>query len=101
MIDKGLIKDPKVLAQMDQYPALGRRTAAQIKGAKLVELEKVDHIPHLEAPEKFYKALLVFLQWSCNATMVLRQFSPCNLPVVNSQLKAVKKLDVFLKPAFK
>ena len=66
MIDKGLIKDPKVLAQMDQYPALGRRTAAQIKGAKLVELEKVDHIPHLEAPEKFYKALLVFLQWSCN-----------------------------------
>ncbi|HEX8328643.1 MAG TPA: alpha/beta hydrolase [Hymenobacter sp.] len=62
VVGKALVKDPKTLAQMGQYPALGRRTAAQIKGAKLVELEKVGHIPHLEVPAQFYKALLGFLQ---------------------------------------
>ncbi|WP_324670850.1 alpha/beta hydrolase [Hymenobacter sp. GOD-10R] len=61
VVGKGLIKDPKVLATMGQYPALGQRTAAQIKGAKLVPIEKVGHIPHLEAPAKFYQALLAFL----------------------------------------
>ncbi|MCC3152461.1 alpha/beta hydrolase [Hymenobacter sp. BT770] len=62
VVGKGLIKDPKLLAQMGQYPALGRRTAAQIKGAKLVELNKVGHIPHLEAPAQFHQALLAFLK---------------------------------------
>ncbi|MDO7852526.1 alpha/beta fold hydrolase [Hymenobacter convexus] len=61
VVGKGLIKDPKTLAKMGQYPALGRRTAAQIKGAKLVELPNVGHIPHLEAPAEFYKVLLAFL----------------------------------------
>ncbi|QNH60654.1 alpha/beta fold hydrolase [Hymenobacter sediminicola] len=62
VVGKGLIKDPKVLAAMGQYPELGRRTAAQIKGAKLVPLAGVGHIPHLEAPTEFRKALLAFLQ---------------------------------------
>jgi pimeloyl-ACP methyl ester carboxylesterase len=62
VVGKGLIKDPKTLAQLGQYPALGRRTAAQIKGAKLVELAGVGHIPHLEAPAQLYKALLGFLR---------------------------------------
>jgi pimeloyl-ACP methyl ester carboxylesterase len=62
VVGKGLIKDPKTLAQMGQYPVLGRRTAAQIKGAKLVELNNVGHIPHLEATAQFHKALLGFLQ---------------------------------------
>jgi len=61
VVGKGLIKDPKVLASMGQYPELGRRTAAQIKGAKLVPLDKVGHIPHLEVPTKFYETLLAFL----------------------------------------
>jgi pimeloyl-ACP methyl ester carboxylesterase len=61
VVGKSLIKDPKILAQMGQYPALGRRTAAQIKGAKLVEISNVGHIPHLEVPAQFYKALLAFL----------------------------------------
>ncbi|UOQ95826.1 alpha/beta hydrolase [Hymenobacter sp. 5317J-9] len=62
VVGKGLIKDPKTLAQMGQYPNLGRRTAAQIKGAKLVELPNVGHIPHLEVSAQFHKALLTFLQ---------------------------------------
>ena len=61
VVGKALIKDPKTLAQMGQYPALGRRTAAQIKGAKLVELPNVGHIPHLETPTQFYQAMLAFL----------------------------------------
>ncbi|PJJ60065.1 alpha/beta fold hydrolase [Hymenobacter chitinivorans] len=62
VVGKKLIKNPKVLAAMGQYPALGRRTAAQIKGAKLVELDKVGHIPHLEAFAKFREALLAFVK---------------------------------------
>lgn len=62
VVGKGLIKDAAVLARMGQYPALGQRTAAQIKGAKLVPLKGIGHIPHLEAPAAFQAALLGFLQ---------------------------------------
>ncbi|AHJ98159.1 alpha/beta fold family hydrolase [Hymenobacter swuensis DY53] len=62
VVGKGLIKDAAVLARMGQYPALGQRTTAQIKGAKLVPLKGLGHIPHLEAPAAFQAALLGFLQ---------------------------------------
>ncbi|MCB2376703.1 alpha/beta hydrolase [Hymenobacter sp. BT635] len=62
VVGKGLIKDPGVLGRMGQYPELGRRTATQIKGAKLVALDKVGHIPHLEAFARFREALLAFLK---------------------------------------
>ncbi|WP_375435801.1 alpha/beta fold hydrolase [uncultured Hymenobacter sp.] len=62
VVGKGLIKNPKVLAGMGQYPALGQRTAAQIKGAKLVPLPGVGHIPHLEATPQFLAALLAFVR---------------------------------------
>lgn len=62
VVGKGLVKDPKLLATLGQYPALGKRTAEQIRGAKLVALEKVGHIPHLEAPKEFQAALLGFLK---------------------------------------
>lgn len=62
VVGKGLIKDPAVAARMGQYPALGRRTAAQIKGAKLVPLPGVGHIPHLEATSQFLAALLEFVK---------------------------------------
>ena len=62
VVGKGLVKDSKVLATLGQYPALGKRTADQIRGAKLVALEKIGHIPHLEAPKEFQAALLGFLR---------------------------------------
>lgn len=62
VVGKGLLKDPKVLVTLGRYPALGKRTAAAIKGSKLVALEKVGHIPHLEAPEVFNRELLAFLR---------------------------------------
>ncbi|MCR5886447.1 alpha/beta hydrolase [Hymenobacter sp. J193] len=62
VVGKGLIKDPKTLAAMGQYPELGRRTASRIKRAKLVPLPGVGHIPHLEALAKFQAALRAFLR---------------------------------------
>lgn len=44
-----------------RYPELGRAAARDIPGARLVELEGVGHVPHLEAPECFQQALLEFL----------------------------------------
>lgn len=43
-----------------QYPALGRKTKAQIKNSKLVELTGVGHIPHIQQPQTFLKHLFEF-----------------------------------------
>ncbi len=53
---------PEVLATLGRYPELGRRAAKAIPGARLVELDGVGHIPHLEAPDRFHAALLEFLR---------------------------------------
>jgi pimeloyl-ACP methyl ester carboxylesterase len=52
---------PAIRKTLGDYPALGKAAAADIPGAKLVALESVGHIPHLEAPERFHEALLEFL----------------------------------------
>ncbi|MFD2572836.1 alpha/beta fold hydrolase [Spirosoma soli] len=44
-----------------QYPALGRQTAREIKSSKLVELPGVGHIPHIQVPDQYFKALGSFL----------------------------------------
>ncbi|HYM03552.1 MAG TPA: alpha/beta hydrolase [Stellaceae bacterium] len=46
---------------MGNYPKLGRDAAAAIPGARLVEIEDVGHIPHLEVPDRFEAVLLDFL----------------------------------------
>ncbi len=53
---------PEVLKTLGQYPELGRAAARDIPNCKLVELPNVGHIPHLEAPDQFHRALLAFLQ---------------------------------------
>lgn len=57
IVGKGLLnaEDQK---RYGQYKVLGKTTAAKIPGAKLIEFEGVGHIPHLEKPEAFFKALL-------------------------------------------
>jgi pimeloyl-ACP methyl ester carboxylesterase len=52
---------PEVARTMGQYPRLGREAARDIPGSTLVEMKDVGHIPHLEAPDAFHKALLSFL----------------------------------------
>jgi pimeloyl-ACP methyl ester carboxylesterase len=51
-----------VIRTMGQYPQLGKDAARDIPGSKLVELENVGHIPHLEAPERFHRELVGFLK---------------------------------------
>ena len=60
VVGKARVKK-ELLPQVGQYPELGRKTAKQIQGAKLVEIGNVGHIPHLELKEKFHEALLNFL----------------------------------------
>lgn len=62
IVGKGYIKDKQKLQEHGQYPALGKKTAAAIPNAKLVELENVGHIPHLEATQQFHQALLDFIR---------------------------------------
>lgn len=53
---------PEVLATLGNYPELGKKAAKAIPNSKLVEMEGVGHIPHLEATDKFHQALLEFLE---------------------------------------
>jgi pimeloyl-ACP methyl ester carboxylesterase len=46
---------------LGQYPQLGKQASHDIAGSKLVELPRVGHIPHLEAPSAFHQAVLEFL----------------------------------------
>lgn len=60
-IGRGQVSD-EVIKTMGQYPQLGREAARDIPGSRLVELENVGHIPHLEAPERFHQELVTFLK---------------------------------------
>ncbi|WP_262152111.1 alpha/beta fold hydrolase [Chryseobacterium foetidum] len=47
---------------MGQYQELGKKTQQQIAGSKLVELENVGHLPHIEVYDQFWKALYDFVK---------------------------------------
>jgi pimeloyl-ACP methyl ester carboxylesterase len=54
---------PKEVAErMGDYTRLGKRTAALIPNARLVELPGVGHLPQVEAFEQYRDALLSFLK---------------------------------------
>lgn len=48
--------------QYGNYPILGKKVHQQIRGSKLVELEGVGHIPHIQVLPKFKQHVLKFLQ---------------------------------------
>ena len=50
-----------VAATLGNYPELGRRVAAAIPGARLVEIPGVGHLPQVEAFEAYAAALVGFL----------------------------------------
>ena len=59
----GKNKAPKeIQGTLGNYPALGRLTASKIKNSKLVEIDNVGHLPHIEAYPKFIEPLLKFLK---------------------------------------
>jgi pimeloyl-ACP methyl ester carboxylesterase len=50
-----------VAATLGDYPALGKKAAAAIPGATLVEIPGVGHLPQVEAFEAYSQALAQFL----------------------------------------
>jgi len=52
---------PEAREKLGNYPELGRKAAAAIPGAQLVEIEGVGHVPQVEAFPRYEQALLGFL----------------------------------------
>jgi pimeloyl-ACP methyl ester carboxylesterase len=52
------VAPPDVRAKLGNYPELGKRTAAAIKNARLVEFPSLGHAPQIQDPDAFHKALL-------------------------------------------
>ena len=52
---------PEVAEELGNYPKLGRETNAAIPDSKLVELDGIGHLPHIEAFQRFIKPLKEFL----------------------------------------
>ena len=49
--------DKETAQQMGDYTKLGKAVAEQIPDAELVEFDDVGHLPHIEAPDRFFAAL--------------------------------------------
>ncbi|WP_080778615.1 alpha/beta fold hydrolase [Chryseobacterium phocaeense] len=59
----GKDRAPKELQpKMGQYQELGKKTQREIPGSKLVELENVGHLPHIEVYPNFFTALYDFIK---------------------------------------
>lgn len=52
---------PEMQKTMGLYNKLGKKTQQRIPQSKLVELDNVGHLPHIEAFERFIKPLVEFL----------------------------------------
>jgi len=52
---------PGLQSVAGQYPELGRKTQAAVKGSTLVEIPDCGHIPHIQKPEQFRNAVMTFL----------------------------------------
>lgn len=61
-IGKNTVKDPVKRERMGQYQLLGKATQKKIPGSKLVELDNVGHLPHIEAFDRFIGPLISFLK---------------------------------------
>ncbi|UQB68571.1 alpha/beta fold hydrolase [Epilithonimonas zeae] len=61
-IGKANVKDKKLAESMGRYDLLGKATQQKIKGSKLVEIENVGHLPHIEVFEQFIKPVTEFFK---------------------------------------
>jgi len=53
---------PEVRATMGLMPELAKKAAAAMPDCKVVVIPDVGHIPHLEAPQRFYEELVRFVE---------------------------------------
>ncbi|MDN3551235.1 alpha/beta fold hydrolase [Mucilaginibacter aquaedulcis] len=61
-INRDLVKDPAVKAQMGNYPKIAKAAQQQIPGSQLVLIDGVGHLPHIEAFDRFIGPLEPFLK---------------------------------------
>ncbi len=60
IVGKDMLSDEQK-KEHGQYPELGKKISSEIKDSKLVELEGVGHIPHVQEFDRFSEALFGFL----------------------------------------
>ena len=59
----GKANAPKAIQNtLGNYPVLGKETAKKIKNSRLIEINNVGHLPHIEAYPQFISPLLEFLK---------------------------------------
>ena len=52
---------PEAVKSLGNFPELGKKAQAAIPNAKLVPIENVGHVPHVEVPDQFVKIVVEFL----------------------------------------
>lgn len=52
---------PEAVKSLGNFPQLGQKAQAAIPNAKLVPIDGVGHIPHIEVPDQFVKTVVEFL----------------------------------------
>jgi pimeloyl-ACP methyl ester carboxylesterase len=52
---------PEAVKSLGNFPELGRKAQAAIPNAKLVAIDNVGHVPHVEVPDLFIKTVVEFL----------------------------------------
>ena len=52
---------PEAVKSLGNFPELGRKAQTAIPNAKLVPIENVGHVPHVEVPDQFVKTVVEFL----------------------------------------
>ena len=65
-IGKNNVKDKAVREKMGLYQYLGKETQNRIPGSKLVEIDDIGHLPHIESFDRFIKPLNEFLKNNYN-----------------------------------
>lgn len=61
-INRDLVKDPVMKAQMGNYPILAKQAQQQIAGSQLVIIDGAGHLPQIEAFDRFIAPLKTFLK---------------------------------------
>ena len=52
---------PEAVKSLGNFPELGKKAQAAIPNAKLVPIDNVGHVPHVEVPDQFVKTVINFL----------------------------------------
>ena len=54
------------MKSLGNFPELGKKAQAAIPNAKLVPIDNVGHVPHVEVPDQFVTTVVQFLNQAKN-----------------------------------